>query len=115
MTEFTASIYTDKQLKTQLTNTFIGNHDLVCSCNKPARHCLNLIIENQLSRELNPETIKQIRCLLSEDGGQQGTAADPIPGDHDELDGFDAGDLEKLFSEDIEDEEGYVNFVFVEN
>lgn len=116
MTEFTASIYTDKLLKTQLTNTFIGNHDLVCSCKQPAVHCFKLILQNQLNKDLKPETIRQIECLLSEDGGLETTAEPHTSGDKEDiLDGFDAGDLEKLFSDDIEEEEGYVDFVFIKN
>lgn len=77
---------------------------------------MKLILENQLSRDLKPETISKIKCLLSEDGGQQSTAAEGHSTHAEEnTDGFDIGDLEKLFSDDIEEEEGYVDFVFIKN
>ena len=102
--EFCSSIYTDKQLKNQLTNTFIGNHDLVCGCNKPAIHCFNLILENQLCRDLKPETIKKIKCLLTEDGGLDRETKLTVA-DQDDGPGFEEGDLEALFNEDFTEED----------
>lgn len=79
--------------KKQLINCFIGDHDLICSCNNPAVHCLRILID-QLKPELQKEDIKQLQQCL----GETTTTGDAEDG------GIDPGDLEKLFSEDADDD-----------
>lgn len=69
-------IYTQNAIENQLRNCLISAHDLCCGCTQPLEH-------------INHLTTPQ---CLSTDGGH-GTATD--------IDAFDAGDLEKLFDEDV--------------
>ena len=88
--------YNKKENQLQFINLTIGIHDLNCHCNNPGFHVLK-ILSTQIGKELNntdKQTIQQ--CL----GG-----SDPIPTAAD--DGLDiAEDLEKLFEEDVGEDDG---------
>ncbi len=79
--------------KKQLINCFIGDHDLICCCQNPALHCIRILID-QLKPELKKEDIKQLQQCL----GETTTTAE------EEDAGISPGDLEKLFSEDAEED-----------
>lgn len=79
----------------QLINAFVGSHDLLCNCNEPAFHCLQILTKN-LAPELSKNNKDQlIQCL-----GTTTTAA--TAGGEEDL-GIE--DLEKLFAEDGTDDD----------
>ncbi len=78
-------------LEKQLINTFVGNHDLICMCDNPAYHSLQILIK-QLKPELKQEEIKQLQLCLGEETTTTAANAEDT--------GIDIGDLEKLFGED---------------
>ncbi len=87
--------YTERRLKCQLINTFVGNHDLVCECNAPLEHCRQI-----LNEELDKYKPK---CLPTTSTGEDKTTTD---GDVKEEDVIEEGDLEDLFKEDFDDVDG---------
>lgn len=84
-----------KNKEKSLINSFVGSHDLVCYCNNPALHCLQILIK-QLKPELKQEEINQLKQCLGDDHTTTETAEDT---------GYDIGDLEKMFGEDDAGEE----------
>lgn len=91
---FKTPAFTTKSKRLALVNSFVSSHDLTCHCNKPAVHCIHILID-QLKDELTTEDKQQIKqCLGEETTGQE------------DADGFDVGDLETLFAEkDFTEEE----------
>lgn len=88
--------FNNKKQQLQYINLCIGAHDLVCDCQEPGFHSLKLLA-NQIGRELQPEQKKEIQKCLGITTGE----------DHTDIDNIDIGDLEKLFEEDItEDDSG---------
>ncbi len=83
----------NEQLK--LVNLFVGGHDLLCECEKPAVHSLNILL-HQLKEELTTEDKEYIKKCLGSTTTED-TAADA---------GLTGEELEKLFSEDGDDETG---------
>ncbi len=73
--------YHGRALENQLTNTLINAHDLCCGCPEPLKHIHHLTT----------------KCL---------TSGDPTAIALKEEDILETGDLEKLFEEDVFDEEG---------
>ena len=85
---------TTKGKNNALINCFVGDHDLLCSCNNPAYHCLQ-ILATTLAPQLKQEEKQQIiQCL-------GGTDAVPTTRGDEEI-GLE--DLEKLFTEDTEED-----------
>lgn len=81
-------LYNDRGLQTQWINLIFQSHDLICGCNDPTGHFNDLI--------------NQQKCLPSKDAATTetgGTTEDPEPT-------IDEGDLEKLFSEENDVDEG---------
>lgn len=95
--KFKECIYGSKGKEKQLTNLLYGAHDLCCSCDDPAAHITLLITPNSKPSSYSSEELKKIKECL---GG------DPAGDGVDVLDGFEDGELEKLFTEDIEDPAG---------
>lgn len=90
---FSTPNYSKKQLQLQLTNSFVTNHDFICDCKKPTFHCM-IILAKQLAPELTQQEKQQIiQCL-----GETDTTTEDIGTD------LDAGELEKLFAEDVTDD-----------
>lgn len=93
---FQAPYMTNKGKQTQLINSFVHSHDLLCSCIKPTFHCLQILAQ-QLAPELKPEEKQQIiQCLSTAT-----TTTDAAGEDQDDF----IGDLEKLFEDDITEED----------
>lgn len=82
----------------EFVNTFVHVHDLGCSCNKPTVHCLLMLCE-QLRNELTTEEKQQIAKCLGITTTTDAAAATAQDIDFGE-------DLEKLFAEDITEEDG---------
>lgn len=86
---FSTPNYTTKAKENHLINGFIHFHDMVCNCNGPAKHCLNILIK-KLAPELSTQEKQQIqKCLTT-------TTTEDADGD---ADPFGLGDLEDLFAE----------------
>lgn len=84
--------FTGSALEGQWINTLHNTHDLFCGCNKPLQHLLT--IYNKKGNAPKPEEeIKNILCLIT--GDKDSTTL--------EEDGFEEGELEKLFEEDGDD------------
>lgn len=73
----------------------MGNHDLVCQCPTPLEHCRQI-----LNEELDKYKPK---CLPTTTGEDKTTIKD---GDLKGEDGFEEGDLEDLFKEDFDEDDG---------
>lgn len=95
---FKPPIYLTKKGKhNALINSFVHSHDLLCSCQNPTFHCLQILSE-EIGPQLKSEEKNQIKQCLGDDTTiAVGTdAGDP-----------DMADLEKLFEDDdIEDAAG---------
>lgn len=76
----------------QWLNSIVTTHGLFCGCEKPWNH-LEDILKNQ-----------QVRCHLIGDNTTETHTEEPT-GDVD-IDGFQDGDLERLFAQDFEDDAG---------
>ena len=90
--------YSTKHKNLQWINCICGVHDLHCSCDDPLKHTILGIIDQEPSLKFNKEDTKKIqKCLTTgEDHGE------------DVVEEFGDGELEKLFEEDIgeEDDDG---------
>lgn len=87
----TPPVYSPKALELQWINNTVQSHDLMCGCCKPLQHLQDIIKrQNQL-------------CLPSTD---HGTEEDHKDGDAAEDEPFGPGDLEELFKEDGDDDDG---------
>lgn len=97
MTEnYCPTYFTKNAVQNQLLNTLVGNHDLVCGCDKPTAHLAALLFEKAQPTDFTEKQKKQIKkCLGITDGDH--TTEDAADG------GFTDGDLERLFAEDGED------------
>lgn len=80
--------YTGRALQNQLLNCMISSHDLCCGCDKPVQH-INKITSEALCRHF-----KDTGTTTNQDG--DATAAEDFD--------LDAGDLERLFEIEKEDE-----------
>lgn len=74
-------VYEKRALELQLINSTIQIHDLTCGCEEPLKHLDHLI--------------KKCLTTTEDHGTTTGTA---------EEEHFDAGDLDRLFAEDVFDE-----------
>lgn len=83
------AVYSNRAIELQWLNNVCSSHDLMCGCAKPLTHLHHLLQQEQ----------KQL-CLpsTSEDAGQDG--------DHDTGDNLSEGDLERLFEQDFEEDDG---------
>lgn len=86
--------FSTKAQQLQFVNAIIGIHDIGCRCNNPAFHSYS-ILTKQLKNELQPEERKQIITCL----GDPDTTATK------DEDGFEDGELDRLFSEDAAGED----------
>ena len=86
--------YTPKQLERQQLNILHGVHDMFCFCPHPLKHCLLTIAEKGEQIQLKRSEYNQLQQCLTI------TEEDITPED-----GFDGGDLEKLFAEPFGEEE----------
>lgn len=87
----TPSVYSKNGLENQWLNTIWNVHDIMCGCNDCFKHLFEI-----LKRKNN------LPCLPStstEDAGTQTGA-----GDGDDV--LEPGDLDKLFEEDFEEDDG---------
>lgn len=88
--------FTTKKEQLQFTNCVVSVHDLACNCPNPLYHATHILLK-QLAPDLHQEEKNQLKQCLGEDAGTSAA------GDID----LDAGDLEKLFEQDItEDDTG---------
>lgn len=86
----TPCVYSGKSLENQWVNSIYNSHDLICGCNDTIKHLASILQTKQL-------------CLPSTSTVEDGTQTDTGPV---EEDGFDEGDLERLFEEDFDEEIG---------
>lgn len=77
----TPPIYNNRGLENQLKNTIFNAHDLACGCKNPLKHLQHLFSE---------------KCHHTE-----GTTDGIIHTDTNEEDGFDEGDLQRIFEENF--------------
>lgn len=84
------TIYKSRALETQWLNNTVQAHDMICSCDTPFDHLIHLI--------------KQQKCVHTSEKGT--TTEEPTGITHTKEDTFDAGDLEKLFEQDMEENDG---------
>ncbi len=85
----TPVIYGPQALEYQWLNSIVTNHGLICGCDHPFEH-----LQKVLQRR------GQQLCLTS------GDTADNGHKDAEEDGGFSAGDLERLFAEDGDEDTG---------
>lgn len=90
---FKKPAFNNKKLQLQLVNGFVHEHDLVCCCNNPGYHVLQ-ITATQIGQELSPKQKQQIIKCLGET-----TTGDAEDGAED----LDLGDLDALFADDGEE------------
>lgn len=81
------SLYNGKSAETQWLNIIWNTHDQICSCETPIDH-LNSIVSNETCHHSTKETT---------------TTATIGTGEKEET-GFEEGDLEALFAENIDDD-----------
>lgn len=74
-------LYNNKGLENQLKNLGFQAHDLICGCDKPAKHLEYLFN----TKKCDPTTATK----------------DPATTNTDAVDIIDSGDLEKLFEQDV--------------
>lgn len=97
------SPYKDKCMELQMTNAFMHIHDLACGCNDPLLHTIQLLLSNKIDSTIPESTKEKIKCLLSTEAGfNHGEGDTP----EDIADVLTAGDLEELFKENTEDDDG---------
>lgn len=88
--------YSKRQLGKQYLNGICGMHDLWCGCDDPLKHTATLIFEEAKPTNFSTKDQQTIKKCL----GEETTATET--GDQD--DGFEGGDLDRLFA--IAAEEG---------
>ncbi len=87
----TPALYSDNGLENQWLNVVWGTHDLICGCNSAIKHLAG-ILQRKGDQLCLPST--------TEDAGTQTTDKDG------EQDAFEEGDLDALFSENFEEDDG---------
>lgn len=87
----TPSLYSKNGLENQWLNTIWNTHDLCCGCNDCFKHLWHILQKKN-----------NLPCLPSTSTEDAGTQTDG----EDHGDGFDEGDLDKLFEEDFEEDTG---------
>lgn len=87
----TPTIYSNKGLENNWVNLIWNSHDLICGCNNPWKHLADI-----LARQGTQLCLPTITTDAA-------TSTDP---DVIEDDGIQPGDLDKLFEEDFEDDDG---------
>ncbi len=90
---FCPTKYSGKALQTQLLNSIVGNHDLICGCDEPTTHLAALIFEHARPTKFTEQQKKTIQKCLGDDPTTTAMAAADDGG-------FSEGDLEDLFAED---------------
>lgn len=93
--KYAEPFYGPKGKENQLKNLIYTAHDLCCSCQDPAAHITTLITPDSKNTSYSTQEIKKLQKCL-------GTT--PVGEDGDVVDGLQPGDLEKLFSEDGEED-----------
>lgn len=91
MSDYVNPKYTPKQMTLQMVNSYVHIHDLTCHCKQPLKHIIKQIEEQE-------PTIKKWRDSTTTAAGNQDGDAD--------IDHFGPGELEKLFAEDTEENDG---------
>ncbi|AXQ66594.1 MAG: hypothetical protein [Anelloviridae sp.] len=86
----TPCLYSGKSLENQWVNCIFNSHDLICGCNDTIKHLATILQTKQL-------------CLPSTSTVEDGTQTEPGPADED---GFDEGDLDRLFADSFEEDDG---------
>lgn len=91
MSDYVPPKFSPRQLNLQMVNCYTAIHDLKCHCEKPLKHIIQQILEQE-------PTLKPWLDSTTGDGGNQPT----------EKDTEDTGieDLERLFAEDVDDATG---------
>ena len=87
----TPSLYSRNALENQWVNSIWNTHDLICGCNNCFKHLFEILQKKN-----------NLPCLPSTSTEDAGTQTDG----EDHGDGFDEGDLDKLFEEDFEEDTG---------
>lgn len=87
----TPAVYSKNGLENQWINCIWNTHDLMCGCNDAIKHLFTLLKKKQ-----------SLPCLPSTEGVHTGTQT----GADTEEDVLEEGDLDKLFEEDFDEEDG---------
>lgn len=90
MSDYIPPKYSTKQLNLQVVNCYVGIHDLTCHCKHPLRHIIKQIEDQEPSLKCRVTTTEK-------DGDHAGEG---------DIDQFGPGELERLFAEDAEENEG---------
>lgn len=90
MSDYVPAKLTKKQLNLQNVNTYVNVHDITCCCGQPLKHIITQIVEQE-------PTIKPWLATIADTGNQDGEK---------DIDGFEAGELERLFAGEDDADEG---------
>lgn len=85
----TPCLYTGKAIENQWVNGIYSSHDLFCGCNSPIKHLAAILQTKQL-------------CLPSPTTAEGTTQT----GQEDAVDTLEPGDLDKLFEESFDEDDG---------
>lgn len=87
MSDYVPPRFTKKQLNLQNVNTYVNVHTLTCDCQQPLQHIIKQIVQQEPS-------IKPWLATIVDTGD---------PATEKDIDGFEPGELERLFAgEDAE-------------
>ncbi len=93
------SLYqTQRSRNNQLINAIISTHDLQCGCKDPPSHLTHLLITNCHPSTFNNQEKQQLKEWLS-------TIGDPTTTTEEDA-GLEEGELEKLFGDPDDGDEG---------
>lgn len=89
MSDYVPAKLTKKQLNLQNVNTYVNVHDISCRCGEPLKHIINQILQQE-------PTLKPWLATTVDHGD---------PATEKDIDGFEPGELERLFAgEDAADD-----------
>lgn len=94
--KLTPSLYSTTQQEKQLLNHVFQIHDFACGCRDPPSHLTWLLINNCNPQDFNSTEKEKLKKWLGTTTGETDTMEEDT--------GFNAGDLEKLFAQEEEDE-----------
>lgn len=82
MSDYVPTKFSPKQLNLQHVNTYVNVHDLTCDCQQPLKHIIKQIVQQEPS-------LKPWLATIADTGDPAGEK---------DIDGFEPGELERLFA-----------------